>query len=76
MSTRSRKKCFWEYAKKMFRAVDASICVFLTSAISLDEWTLSRSAALPSGKELLVTIGWEEKWAPEPAWTTWRRRNN
>jgi hypothetical protein len=27
-------------------------------------------AALPQAKELPVTIGYEDGWAPEPVWTT------
>jgi hypothetical protein len=31
-------------------------------------------AALPSGKKPSVPIGEEAGWAPEPVWTTWRRK--
>jgi hypothetical protein len=37
---------------------------------------LHASAALPSGKELPVRIGYEAKWDPETVWTTWRRKNS
>jgi hypothetical protein len=30
-------------------------------------------AALPPGKEPPVPIGWEDGWAPEAIWTTWRK---
>jgi hypothetical protein len=29
--------------------------------------------ALPPGKELLVSIGYEARSAPKPVWTGWRR---
>jgi hypothetical protein len=34
---------------------------------------LQALAALPSGKEDLVTTGEEVGWAPEPVWTRWWR---
>jgi len=34
---------------------------------------LHAPATLPPGKELLVPIGYEARWAPEPVWTRWWR---
>jgi hypothetical protein len=34
---------------------------------------LHAPAALPPGKEPLVHIGSEARWAPEPVWTRWSR---
>jgi hypothetical protein len=33
-------------------------------------------AALPSGKEPQVPIGYEVGWTPEAVWTIWRRENS
>jgi hypothetical protein len=34
------------------------------------------AAALPPAEVPQVPIGWEAGWAPEQAWTTWRRENS
>jgi hypothetical protein len=36
---------------------------------------LQAPAALPPGKKLLVPIGYEAGWGPEPFWTRWWREN-
>jgi hypothetical protein len=41
----------------------------LTSALDGGEWLTSRPGRFTPEKELLVPIGWETGWAPEPFWT-------
>jgi hypothetical protein len=61
---------------KAYGGVDVQIQIFLTLAIVGGEWSTSRPGRLSPGKEPPAPIGQEARWAPEPAWTTWRRENS
>jgi hypothetical protein len=43
----------------------------LISALMEVRGRLHAPAALPPGKELLIPIGKEAEWAPEPFWARW-----
>jgi hypothetical protein len=66
-------------AVKLSLGVWGSGCIdpcFLDLGTSWVCGQLHASAALTPGKELLVPIGQEVGWTPEPVWTTWRRENS
>jgi hypothetical protein len=46
--------------------------VFLNSALDGGGWSSARPGLFTQGKQLLVPIGYEAGWAPEPVWTLWR----
>jgi hypothetical protein len=43
----------------------------LTSALDGGDWSASCPSRFTPWKELLVRIGQEAGWAPEPVWTWW-----
>jgi hypothetical protein len=45
---------------------------FFTSVIVGDEWSDSRHGRFTPGAKVLISIGEEAQWAPEPVSTEWK----
>jgi hypothetical protein len=58
---------------KAYEGVDVYTNVFLTSALTGDEWSASCPGRFTPGKRAPLPIGLEAGWNPEPVWTTWRQ---
>jgi len=56
---------------KTYGEVHVQFHAFLTLTLIEISGQLHTPATSPSGKELLIPIGQEAGWAPEPVWTQW-----